>query len=117
MKHINILNFLNRFIMILTVGLYATFYLGLLAQVVLGVYQLLVALSLLLFLKSYEKKQRKMLITYWGITLFYGVFALLGIMPANDILKLFFWIVIPMSIAGYFTYLLETIKTSYGNIK
>ncbi|WP_408041596.1 hypothetical protein [Tenacibaculum amylolyticum] len=114
---IRILSLSNRLLLIATISLYATIIFGLYAQVLLGGYQVLAALLLIFLWKNYGKKEKNMLIIYWGITLVYGILSIIGNFSMNGFWGILFWIIIPISIAVYFTYVLEIIKKSYGNIK
>lgn len=111
MKYINIPVYLNRFIMGATGMLYLTVFLGLYAQILLGGFQLITALILLFFLSKFSEKQKKMLSIYWGIVLAYGLLWMTDTFSNwNDIPIVFVLIIIPLSIAVYFTVILESLK-------
>ena len=95
-----------------TLLLYLTIFLGLYAQIVLGFFQVIVALVLLGFLGKLSKKLTKHLIVYWIIVLLYGLLYLLEVKIFNIMGDLWWFVivVVPMSIAGYFTYVLESLK-------
>lgn len=112
MKNINIIVYLNRFIFGTTIILYATIFLGLMAQIVLGGFQVLSAIILVFFHKRFEPRRRKQLIIYWCFTLFYGVLWYADLKnPSNDFFEMLFYVLIPLSIAGYFTYIIESLKS------
>lgn len=110
MKNINIPVYINRFLIATTGVLYLTIFLGLFAQIVLGAFQVLTGFVLLFFLDKMHEKGRKGLINYWISVLIYGaVYLLIGFDDLDD-----FWVImyilIPLTIAGYFTYVLESLK-------
>jgi apolipoprotein N-acyltransferase len=114
MKYINIPIYLNRFIFIATVALYITIFLGLYAQIVLGAFQLITAFVLLFFWMKLSDKQRERLLKYW---FFVGVYGALWYTNSFENLKSdFMWVVIfiliPLSIAGYLTFVLESLKNT-----
>lgn len=99
---------INKIVLIITIVLYLTIIFGLYAQIVLGVIQILTAISLLFLLNSLKKEQKLQLLIYWLLVILYGIRWYIKI----D-LKDFWWlgiIVIPMCIAGYFLYILRHIK-------
>jgi len=113
MKYINIPIYLNRFIFGITAILYLTIFYGLYAQIILGGFQLITAFTLLCFWMKLTKKQRERLLKYW---VFVAVYGLLWITEFfNNLKSDFTWIVIyiliPLSIAGYLTFILESFKT------
>jgi predicted neutral ceramidase superfamily lipid hydrolase len=109
MKIINIAKYLNRVIFALTLMLYVTVILGLYAQVVLGAYQLLVGFILLFFLKKLSLKPKNGILIYWFVVSIYFVITYTLNKVAKDFPVINFMI-IPMLIASYFTYILETMK-------
>ena len=115
MRNINILIFVNRFVLVMTVILYITFVYGLYAQLLLGVFQLITGLGLLLFWKQLTKDNRKRLGYYWlAVVVYFG----LGFFGAFEVFNAS-WIsliVIPLGIAGYFTYFLELMRTKRRNV-
>lgn len=111
MKNINIIIYLNRFIFGTTIILYATIFGGLLLQIVLGGFQILSATILLLFFRKFKRIIRKYLIIYWSITLSYGLLWLSDFTkPTSDFFEFSYYVFIPLSIAGFFTYIIESIK-------
>ena len=109
MKYIIILRYVNRAFFALTLCLYVTILLGLYAQVVLGAYQLLVGLILLFFLKKLSIKPKNGILIYWFVVSIYFVITYTLNKVAKDFPVINFMI-IPMLIASYFTYILETMK-------
>lgn len=110
MKYINIPVYLNRVILGITGILYLTIILGLYAQIVLGGFQLLSGLILLICWRKLAREDRKTLLIYWSLVLLYGFFWSIG---AFDKLKNFgvlIYIFIPLGIAAYFTFFLESLK-------
>lgn len=108
--------YLNRFIGIMTVMLYATFILGLYAQIILGAFQVVSFLILLLFIKHFQKSEKKMLLIYFIVTVsfFLGWYLISEVfsLPLDDYLGMALLIFIPISIATYFTYILGQLKQS-----
>ncbi|WP_299102765.1 hypothetical protein [uncultured Winogradskyella sp.] len=105
---------LNKIVLIITLVLYLTFLLGLYAQVVLGAIQLLSAISVTCFWKQLKNHNKKQLLTYWLLVTIYGIGWLIEI-DLNDL----WWlgiIIIPMSIAIYFVWLLNNVKNLYHDI-
>lgn len=110
MKNISIPVYINRFLMFITVALYFTIIFGLYAQVVLGAFQVLTGFILLFFLDRIPTGLRNHLLCYWGLTLVYGAFCLISRFEGLGDIGFIMIILIPMSIAGYFTYILESLK-------
>ncbi|MDT7832246.1 hypothetical protein RQM59_07630 [Flavobacteriaceae bacterium S356] len=109
MKYINIPIYLNRFIFGITALLYLTIVYGLYAQIVLGGFQLITAFILLFLLPKLTNKQKNNLLKYWLIVVAYGLLWFTGLFSAS----IEFWIgfiIIPLSIAIYFTVILESLK-------
>lgn len=99
----------NKICLIVTGILYLTIVLGLYAQVVLGVIQILSALGLTFFWSKFLSKHKKQFTLYWVSVLAYG----LGWHFKIDLNNLW-WIgiiLIPMSIAFYFVWFLNNIKS------
>lgn len=110
-----ILYSVNKAVLIITILLYLTIYLGLYAQIVLGVVQVLSSFLLLFFWKSISKNNKNKLYMYWIIIILYG----LGWFIDWESLKsLFFFIftviIIPVGIAIAFVILLNRIKNDYS---
>ena len=113
MKYINIPIYLNRYILGITGILYLTIFYGLYAQIILGGFQLITAFTLLFFWVKLTKKQRERLLKYW---VFVAVYGLLWVTAFLDGLKgdlgwVIAYILIPLSIASYLTFILESLKT------
>lgn len=109
---------INKFCFITTLMLYLTIYLGLYAQIVLGTLQLLIALYVSLNIKLLEEYQKKQIINYWIYVGLYSILAIAFIkewLKFNDSIFLLVFIVIllPMSIATYFTITLNKIANTY----
>lgn len=98
----------NKIILIITLILYLTLILGLYAQIVLGAVQLLSAISITFLWERFENRNKKQLMIYWFVVIIYGIGWLIEI-NLND----FWWlgiIIIPMSIAIYFVWILNNLK-------
>lgn len=105
-----IIYIINKVLLIATIVLYATLYLGLYAQVVLGVIQIISAFLLLFFWNDLQKEHKKMLLLYYTLVVIYGVACLINWNVDNEMLIfLFGLILIPMGMAVYFTILLHKI--------
>lgn len=98
---------LNRIMLVLTVVLYLTLIYGMLAQILLGFFQLMVAIVLGMRWFRLTESNKKKLSYYWCSVVLYF---LLWFTPVFQFTT-FSWLVIsiiPMIIAGYFTYFLES---------
>lgn len=113
MKYINIPIYLNRFIFGITLVLYVTIFYGLYAQIILGGFQLITAFTLLFFWMKLTKKQRERLLKYWVFVVVYGLLWVTEFFNSlkGDFIWIVIYILIPLSIAGYLTYILESLKT------
>ncbi|WP_431164876.1 hypothetical protein [Tenacibaculum halocynthiae] len=112
MKYINILKKLNRVLIVTTIVMYLTIYFGLLIQMVLGVYQLLTAFILLFYIKKITSKDKYKLLIYWGAVLLYGMGWLVSFdISLGNYVGVIFYIILPMIIALYFSYFLESLRT------
>lgn len=101
----------NKFALIITLVLYTTVILGLYAQIVLGALQIICALILFFHWKKISQKSKEHLIIYWTTVLLYGLCWLIDWSDFNEEFILIFGIMLlPMSMAGYFLYILNTIK-------
>ncbi|ARV09233.1 hypothetical protein BTO05_06095 [Winogradskyella sp. PC-19] len=106
-----IIYYLNKFTFYTTLLLYITLFLGLYSQIVLGVLQVISALILFLYWKKFNQKIKEQLYLYWLIAIIYGVCWLFDWKGFNDSFIMIFGIIIlPMSIATYFFYILNKIK-------
>ena len=110
MKNADIPVYINRFFMLTTLVLYLTVFWGLLAQIFLGAFQVLTGLFLLFFLNRIPEKIKKHLMYYWISVLIYGAFYLINRFESFEDYWVLSIILVPMGIAGYFTYILESIK-------
>lgn len=103
-----IIYLINKYALVTTLILYLTIILGLYAQVVLGAVQVLSALSIFFLWKKLNKNDKHNLLVYWTFVLTYG---LCWWVEIN--LQQLWWvgiIVIPMSIAIYFVWILNNLK-------
>ncbi|CAL2090806.1 hypothetical protein [Tenacibaculum sp. 190524A02b] len=112
MKYINNISLINRVLIVATVVLYATIYLGVLCQIFLGSYQLIIATYLWFQLKEMKEKEKSMLFIYSGLVFFYGFLLLImELLNFNSYLLVLVYIIIPISLAIYFSFLLENIRS------
>ncbi len=98
----------NKICLIINLILYLTFFFGLYAQIVLGGIQVISAIGLFFIWKKFKDNHKKQFLIYWILVSLYGI-AWLSEIQLND----FWWlsiIVIPMSIAIYFVWLLNNLK-------
>ena len=110
MKYINSVRNVNRGLMVITIILYATIILGLCFQIVLGAYQVLIALILLFYKEEFTKKTKNNLSIYFISVLIFGMFWLMG--AFDSILNYWFipYAIIPMGFAFFFSIFLEELK-------
>ena len=108
----NTLISLNRILLIATFILFATIYLGFFAEIFLGSFQLLCSLIIIFSWKKIKKKSQKNLKIYWCLTLLYAVGFIIDWGKLSDHFIPFFigLAIIPMSLAVYFTKIIENIK-------
>ncbi|WP_456440481.1 hypothetical protein [Psychroserpens sp.] len=103
---------INKFAIIITLALYLTLVFGLYAQIVLGAIQVISSLLLILFWKKLSKKSKVKLFIYWTLVSVYGIcWHSDWNIFSQEIIIVFGIIIIPMSIAGYFYYILKETKT------
>ncbi|WP_024479258.1 hypothetical protein [Cellulophaga baltica] len=107
-----ILHTINRWSFIITVLLYITILGGLIAQFILGIIQVIIALYL-----TYKMNKNglvhKAIRTYWSYVIPYllllVIFSNSNINP-NELLIWIYLAVIPMALAAYFVYITKTLK-------
>nr|WP_321237423.1 hypothetical protein [uncultured Psychroserpens sp.] len=108
MKIIYNINFAAFFI---TLALYVTIIYGMFSQMILGAIQVLSAAMLFLFWKNFSEKTKEHLSIYWVIISIYGICWLFDWKSFNETFMTVFGVMIlPMGIAGYFLYILNSIK-------
>ncbi|WCO00987.1 hypothetical protein [Psychroserpens ponticola] len=102
---------INKVSLIITFVLYLTIFLGMYAQMVLGALQIISALILFFFWKQLSKNSKEKLYIYWTIVTIYGLCWLMDWKGYNEYFTIVFGImIVPMSIATYFVYILKSIK-------
>ncbi|WP_378177963.1 hypothetical protein [Aquimarina sp. SS2-1] len=102
---------INKWSFIITLLLYATVYFGLLAQILLGFIQVVLAIIVSLNWKNLNRKVKHLLFIYWGLIPTYGALWLTNAFNTNnDIILILLFCLIPMSIAAYFVYITYEIK-------
>lgn len=103
----------NKIILITTLVLYLTYYLGLYAQIVLGIVQVISALLLLFQWELFTKKIKIKLFYYYSLVIIYGFCWFLDwTLSDNDVFIILVVMIIPMSIAIYFFSILYKIYKS-----
>lgn len=110
MKYINIPIYLNRVILGITGVLYFTIFFGLYAQIVLGAFQVVTGLILLLVINKLKEKSKKTLLIYWTMVVSYFFLWSIGVFDQLGDWWVFYYILIPLGIATYFTFFLESLK-------
>nr|WP_321224949.1 hypothetical protein [uncultured Psychroserpens sp.] len=105
---------INKVIFIITLVLYFTVVGGMLSQVILGALQIISAIILLLSWGKFSKKTKEHLSIYWVIIGVYGICWIFWLHNWDTINEFAIVIatvmVIPMVIATYFLYILNSIK-------
>ncbi len=96
---------INKWSFITTLVLYLTIYFGLIAQIFLGIIQ--VILAILIFFRWHELTPaiKKHLLGYSIATILYGVIFFIIKSYLSTYIGLIYFTVLPMSLAGYFLYL------------
>lgn len=111
------MSWINRIVLALTLLLYITVILGLYAQVVLGAVQILFFIILVICNNKINEKQSRNLLRYFVMVVLY-FFALYFIRENHLDIKheavfIIGLIIIPLTLAGFFTYIVEEIRKSY----
>lgn len=101
---------INKWSFIITLLLYITVYLGLLAQIPLGIIQFVLACSILAHWKKLNSISKKLIVSYWSFFALYWITFFVFNQNFESLFGLFFFSVIPMSIASYFVYVTYKIK-------
>ena len=107
---------INKWSYGITLVLYLTIYLGLIAQIVLGIIQVLLAVYLLI--RGWKNNNiKEMLGLYFVLTLIYFLasFILLSYEIGNEIMVYLFAMIIPMAIASYFLFITSQIHKKYAH--
>lgn len=110
MKYIDSIVNVNRVLMAITLLLYITFYFGMLFQIVLGSYQVIISLVLLFHRDNLTVNAKKNLLIYWKAILLFGICCLVNSFYQNNVFSLTLYLVIPIIIAFCFTIFLEELK-------
>lgn len=111
---------INKIALIITLLLYLTYFFGLMAQVVLGVIQVIFALIITIKFFTNSKYARKNFSLYWSFVLIEFLLIYLGLICrkiSNDFPQILIFSVFPISIAIYFTIILNKINNDYENDK
>ncbi len=113
---INIIFKANRILMsinvILLISIYGMFY-GMYLEVILGLFQVITSLVLLSFWDSYENKTKCRLRIYYSLVIIYFLllFSTNWSGKADEFYRIIIGIIlIPMSLAIYYTFIIERIK-------
>ncbi|QWX83034.1 hypothetical protein H0I23_11245 [Cellulophaga sp. HaHaR_3_176] len=101
---------LNKWSFNITLVFYLTIYLGLMAQIILGCIQILIALYITFYLKLNTDVLSK-LKTYWSFVIPYLLSLLFLTDYVDETLLIgIYYALVPMSIAGYFVYITKTLN-------
>ncbi|MFP2996209.1 hypothetical protein ABN763_09860 [Spongiivirga sp. MCCC 1A20706] len=95
----------------ITLLLYLTIYLGMLAQILLGIIQLVMFCFLIFNSKNVPLTTKKRLSIYGSLVIIYGLISILvkDLSSTNDIYMLF-WTLIPMLLASFFVFITYKLK-------
>jgi len=105
------LYYLNKIAFIITLLLYMTIVYGMFSQMFLGGIQVISAAILFLSWSKFSKKTKEHLSIYWVLSSIYGICWLFEWKSFDETFIIIFGImVLPMAIAAYFLYILNSIK-------
>ncbi len=104
--------YINRFLMIITCALFLTIIGGMLAEILLGGFQVISALILFVFWKHLDKLERKRICAYiFTTTIYLILFLYFDLLNRPEFYETFLWVIlIPMIIALYYSTILENLK-------
>lgn len=110
---------INKWALIVTLVLYCTVYLGMLAQIVLGTLQLFFAITVTgRYYKELPIDYQKLIKRYWiSVTLsgtYIGIVYWIDSHYSNDFYMITSLFVIPMAIAVYFVFITKKISSLYN---
>lgn len=110
---------INKIALFTTLILFIIIYFGLLAQILLGIIQVITAIYLTA--KTYQKSvyAKKHLSNYWIVTiteLFLVYWLFCYFQKPNDLIFWLIFLIFPMSIAIYFNIIIKKIVQEYENI-
>lgn len=107
---------INKWAYCITLVLYLTLYLGLIAQIILGAIQIILAIFLLIRYRK-DDAAKDMLSLYAILTLFYFLvsFTLIKSNVDNHLIAYLFMMILPMSIGGYFLFVTSQLNKKYNN--
>lgn len=108
---------INKWSFIITLLLYLTIYLGLLAQIPLGFIQFVLALSILGHWKKLNLLSKRLISIYWFLFISYWIAFYILNQSFETMYGLIFYAIIPMSIASYFVFATYQIKKSAHELK
>ncbi|MFK7748635.1 MAG: hypothetical protein AB8B65_09605 [Kordia sp.] len=101
---------INGVIYSITLLLYLTIYLGMLMQILLGIVQVLFFFILLFNYDKFSEKIKNHLKVYGVLSGIYLVCFFSELYPRNNWMILILITLIPMSIGGYFTYIVHQLN-------
>ena len=105
--------YINRFLMVVTFILYITIILGVCMQIALGGFHILSSIILIFRWKNLNSSEKNNLKKYFSMVVFYLCLWLVEshfmLLTNSGSLIVFGLIIVPMSLAGYYTYILENL--------
>lgn len=111
------MHLINKWILIGTFLLYLTYFLGLLAQIILCIIQIIMAIDLTVNKKVFQKLKNELLL-YWILVGLYAIFLFViqnsGISGFTS--GLIYFAIIPMGIASYFLYITWKVNKIYHEL-
>lgn len=109
---------INKVALIITLILYLTYYLGLLSQILLGAIQVVIAIFITIKFFTNSTYARKHLSFYWTFVMLEFLAIYLEQYywkTSNDFYEILIYVISPMSIALYFTLILNKIIRNHEN--
>lgn len=103
-----IIHYINGTSFIITLLLYITIFYGMMAQVFLGVIQIILAIIVFTFWRRMNTLQKKHLIAYTILVILYGLTSTTDVVDTD--FGILFLTLVPMSIAGYFVFITHQIS-------
>ncbi len=108
-----LLHNINKWSYGITLVLYLTIYLGMIAQIALGGIQVILAIILFSRYQRLDEKTKRRLLVYGTLTVFYllvfALWDLLGV-PNNDFIEITGMTVLPMSLATFFVFITHKLR-------
>lgn len=104
---------INKLLILITLFLYLTFWGGILAQIVLGIIQILMSITLIVHFKTLSKRVKKLFKAYVVTTVsVLLLFLIIGHFVTGGFQVIFLWLLVSMSLALFHLYITYKIKLS-----